>query len=154
MSLESILITCTIEAHENRDVAVIDILGAFLHTKTDEDIVMLLRGKLAELVASVEPKLYCKYVTYDSKGEPLLYVKMIKALCGLLHSALLFYLKLVDDLEKYGFALNPYDACVANKVIDGDQMTVVWHVDDLKVFTRETIGDNTVCLLPLPDLWT
>ena len=53
VSLESILITCTIEAHENRDVAVIDIPGAFLHTETDKDIVMLLRGKLAELMASV-----------------------------------------------------------------------------------------------------
>ena len=52
----------------------------------------------------------------------MLYVKMIKVLYGLLHSALLFYLKLVEDLEKYGFALNPSDACVANKVIDGDQI--------------------------------
>ena len=29
--------------------------------------------------------------------------------------------------------MNPYDACVANKDINGKQMTVTWHVDDLKV---------------------
>jgi hypothetical protein len=29
--------------------------------------------------------------------------------------------------------LNPYDPCVTNKVIDVNQMTVCWHVDDLKV---------------------
>ncbi len=29
--------------------------------------------------------------------------------------------------------LNPYDSCVANKVVDGKQMTVCWHVDNLKV---------------------
>lgn len=28
--------------------------------------------------------------------------------------------------------MNPYDACVANKVVDGKQFTMVWHVDSLK----------------------
>ena len=28
--------------------------------------------------------------------------------------------------------MNPYDACVANKMINGKQFTIVWHVDDLK----------------------
>jgi len=28
--------------------------------------------------------------------------------------------------------VNPYDLCVSNKEVDGKQMTVVWHVDDLK----------------------
>lgn len=27
----------------------------------------------------------------------------------------------------------PYDPCVANKIIDGHQMTITWHVDDLKI---------------------
>ena len=51
----------------------------------------------------------------------------------MLKSALLFYQKLRDDLERNGFQNNPYDPCVANKMIDGEQMTNVWHVDDLKV---------------------
>ncbi len=46
---------------------------------------------------------------------------------------MLFYKKLVANLESDGFVLNPYDPCVANKVVDGKQMTVCWHVDDLKV---------------------
>jgi hypothetical protein len=29
--------------------------------------------------------------------------------------------------------LNPYDRCVANKIVNNSQMTIVWHVDDLKV---------------------
>ena len=32
-----------------------------------------------------------------------------------------------------GFVSNPYDPCVINKIIDGKQMTIGWHVDDLKV---------------------
>jgi len=27
----------------------------------------------------------------------------------------------------------PYDKCVANKMIEGSQCTVTWHVDDLKI---------------------
>ncbi len=49
---------------------------------------------------------------------------MQKAMYGLLRSALLFYWKLVEDLESNGFKLNPYDPCVANKTVNGKQMTV------------------------------
>jgi hypothetical protein len=31
------------------------------------------------------------------------------------------------------FTINPYDPCVANATINGKQMTITWHVDDLKV---------------------
>ena len=81
----------------------------------------------------IAPKLYRKYITVDSKGVPILYMKMNKALYGMLCSALLFYLKLVKDLEDCGFDINPYDPCVANAMKDGKHMTVTWHVDDLKV---------------------
>ena len=32
-----------------------------------------------------------------------------------------------------GFEVNPHDPCVANKMVNGAQYTVCWHVDDLKV---------------------
>ena len=48
-------------------------------------------------------------------------------------SALDFYNKLRKDLENVGFKINPYDPCVANKMVNGKQITVIWHVDDLKV---------------------
>ena len=35
--------------------------------------------------------------------------------------------------KKMGFTLNPYDTCVANKEVDGSQVTVLWYVDDLKL---------------------
>jgi hypothetical protein len=130
---ESVVITAVINAHEGRDVACFDIPGAFLHADVDEDITMVLKGRLAELMVQVAPNLYRKYIMVNRKGTAILYVKMQKALYGLLRSALLFYKKLVADLESDGFVLNPYDSCVANKVVDGKQMTVCWHVDDLKV---------------------
>ena len=36
-------------------------------------------------------------------------------------------------MENMGFEINPYDLCVANKMVSGHQMTICWHVDDLKV---------------------
>ena len=32
-----------------------------------------------------------------------------------------------------GFKLNNYDKYVANKMIEGKQCTIVWHVDDNKI---------------------
>ncbi len=30
-----------------------------------------------------------------------------------------------------GFQINPYDPCIANKMVNGTQMMIRWHVDDL-----------------------
>ena len=61
----SSMITSVIEAKEGRDVAITDITGAYLHTTYidkwgNEKIIMLFKGKLAELMAMVDPKLYRK----------------------------------------------------------------------------------------------
>ena len=98
------MITGAIEAHEERVTATIDMPGAFLNayldTVTDEEVLMLLKGKLAEIMVMVQPKLYRKYVTYNSKGNLMLYVKMAKAMYGMLQSVLAFYLKFRNELEE------------------------------------------------------
>jgi hypothetical protein len=99
-------------------VACFDIPGAFLHADSDKDITMVLKGRLVELMVQVAPNLYRKNISVDRKGTAILYVKMQKAMYGLLRSALLFYWKLVADLESNGFKLNPYDPCVANKTVN------------------------------------
>ena len=71
-------------------------------------------------------------MSYET-GKPVLYVRLQKAIYGCLKSTLLFYEKLVGDLEAYGFKINPYDPCVANNMIGGKQLTVCWHVDNLKI---------------------
>ena len=69
---------------------------------------MLLKGKLKELMVQIDPQMYRKHIITSSKGEPMLYVRLSKALYGLLQSALLFYRKL-RALEDFGFTVNPYD---------------------------------------------
>ncbi len=71
--------------------------------------------------------------TVDKFGQKLLYIKLAKALYGMMKSALLLYRKLITELREKGFELNPYDPCVANAIVNGKQITVTWHVDNLKI---------------------
>ena len=50
----------------------------------------------------------------------------------MLVTAMLFYHKLTKALLSYGYKLNPYDLCVANNMVNSKQLTVCWHVDNLK----------------------
>jgi hypothetical protein len=95
VAVESLMITATIEAHEGRDVAVVDVPGAFLAADMDEYVLMTIKGRLAELMVKADPNIYRKYITLDAYNQPILYVKLQKALYGCLISALLFYEKLV-----------------------------------------------------------
>ena len=76
----------------------------------------------------------------------MLYVRLSKVLYGLLGAVLLFYKRLRSYLENMGFEVNPYDQCVANKMVNGSQMTICWHVDDLKVSHK---GENSVTALTM-----
>jgi hypothetical protein len=137
VSTESTLLTATIEAKERRHVATCDIPNAFIQTNltgydtVGQRTIMKIRGQLVDILCEMDLS-FRDYVEWE-KGQKVLYVRVIKAIYGLLESAMLFYRKLRNDLEKTGFKVNPYDPCVANKTINGKQMTVSWHVDDLKV---------------------
>jgi hypothetical protein len=50
----------------------------------------------------------------------------------MLQSSLLYYKKFCKDIESIGFEVNPCDPCVANRIVNGKQHTVSWHVNDLK----------------------
>ena len=134
---DSVIMTGVVDAHERRNIAIIDVENAFLQSENDQRIIMAIRGKTAELLVRLNPALYRPYIWYTKKGVPMLYVLIEKALYGMLRAALLFYRKLRADLEDMGFEVNPYDPCVANRMVNGNQCTVVWHVDDLKVSHKD-----------------
>ena len=135
-AVESILLTSVIDAYEGRKIISVDIPNAFIQTPVDGDkdgdkIVMKMRGPLVDMLEKLDYSLYHDKVVWERK-EKVLYLHMKRAIYGMLQSALLFYNKLRTDLEEDGFEINPYDPCVANKTVDGKQLTVVWHVDDLR----------------------
>ena len=81
-------------------------------------------------LAYCTPKVYGPFVAFEN-GRKVLYVQVIRALYGLLVAALLWYRQLKGDLESIGFKFNPYDPCVANRIVKGSQQTIRFHVDDL-----------------------
>ncbi len=74
---------------EKRKVQCYDIPSAFVNTNVDEDILMVLRGELANMMVQIAPQVYRKLVTVDRKRMPILYVKLQKALYGLMRASLL-----------------------------------------------------------------
>ena len=154
VALESVFVTATINAKEIQKVVNIDIPGAFLHADNKVYVVMKMNGLLVKLMVKTDPKICQKYVTIE-KGRQVVYLRLQKALYGMMKSALLFYRKLIKELKEMGFEINPYDPCVANKCVDGKQMTVRWHVDDSMIShvnqykilkfvkcIKDTYGDN------------
>ena len=135
VSLHALMISCLIDAIEGRDVATADIPGAFLQTEMPEgeDVYIRLDGTMADLLARLDLNLYEPCMLKQRSGRKVLYAKANKAIYGTLRAALLFWEKLTGTLEDWGFEPNPYDRCTMNKMINGKQATILWHVDDLKI---------------------
>jgi hypothetical protein len=101
---------------------------------------------MAELMIKIDPDYRNCALTVS--GKLVLYVLLKKALYGTLKAALLFWKRLKSKLESWGFILNPYDSFVANKVINGKQCTIVWHVDDLKIsYVDADVANSVISLM-------
>jgi hypothetical protein len=146
VTTEAVLITSVIDAEEHRDVITCDIPNAFIQTDMDmgkERVIMKIRGELVDILCEMNEG-YAEYVKNEN-GKKVLYVHVKKAIYGLLESALLFYKKLSSWLMEEGYEINPYDICVGNKMINGSQHTVMWHVDDLKAsHVDPKVNDNFI----------
>ena len=77
-------------------------------------------------MVKVDPKIYRKFVSTDSKEHTIFYVEMQKSLYRIPKPALLFYLNLVGDLTRAGLKINPHDPCVMNKIVGKEQITVMF----------------------------
>ena len=65
-------------------------------------------------MVELDPQTYQDFIVLED-GKKVLYLWVLKAIYGLLKSALLFYKKLQKDLENIGFEINFYNPCVANQ---------------------------------------
>ena len=74
--------TAAIAANEKRKVRCFDIPSAFVNTDVDEDVLMVLKGELADMMIQIVPQVYRKYVTINKKGTPILYVKLKRRSMG------------------------------------------------------------------------
>ena len=119
------------DAHEGRDVAIADVVGAYLKANMTDFTILKFTGESVDIMCKMNPA-YEEYVAVEN-GKRVLYVQLLKALYGCVCSALLWYEMFAGALVEMGFELNPYDNCVANKMIEGKQCTIAWYVDDMKI---------------------
>jgi len=59
-----------------------------------------------------------------------LYLVLIRGLYGILIAALLWYHLFSSYLKATGFEINLYNPCVMNRIMEGKQHTVKFHVDN------------------------
>ena len=95
------MITAVIDAYEKRDVMCNDIPNAFIQAPMpvisdgDERAIMKIHGILVTMLVKLDPTLYGPYIVFE-KGEKVLYVRVLKAIYGMLQAALLWYQKSVS----------------------------------------------------------
>ena len=151
VSTEAVILTSIVDAHERRDVAVIDIPNAFIQTRVNNErdrVIIRLRDIVVEWLVKTAPEVYGPYVTIDRKGMKVLLVECWNAIYGTMVAGLLYYHKFSDSLTEQGYVANAYDPCVWNKMIKGKQSTICFHVDDCKIsHVSVKVNDDTIAWL-------
>ena len=131
VSTDALLMTLIIDAMEEREVGTADVPGAYLQADMEDYVILKMTGRSVDALCETD-KAYKEFVATE-RGKRVIYLRLKKALYGCIKSAMLWYNLFTENLSDMGFNINPYDTCVANKVINGKQCTIVWYVDDLKV---------------------
>ena len=125
------MLSLMIDAHEGRDTMIFDVPGAYLQADMEKFILLRLEGNFVDIMCDVDPALR-KHVIFEN-GKQALYLQLLKALYGCMESALLWYDLYHSVLLDFGFTVNKYDKCVANRMVNGQQQTICWYVDDNKI---------------------
>ena len=86
---------------------------------------MQLQGPLATLLVNLALEIYGPYLTKVKQGHPVLYMCILNAIFGIMRAVLLYYQHFMANIHGISFKLNLYDPCVANKMVDGNQLTLI-----------------------------
>ena len=81
ISTESLMITATIDAKENRDIMTADVPNAFIQMELpkidgEDRIVMKITGALVDMLILIDPGLYKEHVVYE-RGNAVIYVELL-----------------------------------------------------------------------------
>jgi hypothetical protein len=135
--LESVMEILAIAASEGRKVVTADITGAFLECALPEgdDVTMALDPIVTKILCELD-EMTTPFVGEDGR----VFVKLRRALYGCVQSSMLWYKKLQSVLLSNGYVANPYDPCVFNKIVEGKQVTIAFHVDDLLITSALETG--------------
>ena len=114
------------------DVSVIDIPNTFIQTQVEDEKDMefiKICGVLVDIMVKIAPDVYKSYVTTEKSCVKQFLVQCHNALYGTIVARLLYYRKFTNILTDVWFKIKPYNPCFTNKMIDGKQMIICYHVD-------------------------
>ena len=116
-----------------------------MHADQDDLVHVQFTGEMVDKLIEIDEEMYATYVIWEGR-QKVMYMELLKALYGTIKAVKLFWEKMTNHLVKdWGFTINPYDSCVVNKMINGKQCMIVWHVNDLKIsHVSEEIVDNVI----------
>ena len=97
----------------------------------NEWVTMKIQGVLVDKLVELNPTL-CKGQVVCENGKKIICVVVLKAICGMLQSVLSFCQQFRNDLKGKGCKFNLHVPRVANKMANGKQHTITFHVDDSK----------------------
>ena len=72
VELESLMISLLINAHEHRDVATANIVGAYLLADIDDFVLVKLNGETVDIMCQVN-RTFEEYVTIEKGKKPYIY---------------------------------------------------------------------------------
>lgn len=139
-----VMIMIALAAKEKRKIRVLDIGNAFLEAEmTGKEVYVEIDQATSRILSMIDNSIG-KYLNANGRYT----ARLDKALYGCIQSAKLWFDKLTSVLSKYGFETNPYDGCVMNKSVNGKQITIGFHVDDLSLTCEEnSLLDDVVAYL-------
>ena len=144
------LLICIIDSKEEKDVAVIDIPNAFIQkrikNKKDMDIIKIC-GILVDMLLDISPYVYGLYVTMDRKAIKQFINQCMNAIYGTMVASILYYQNF-KTLKLNKFKINTYDPCVTNKLVNGLQQSILYHIDYCRLSYKDTkVNDSFIGLL-------
>ena len=97
----------------------------------------MFEGIVMDMICEIDPS-YHKNIIWSKDGKKKFsYGRLVKSIYDTLLGAIIFFNKLSKHLTDHGFVQNEYDMCTFNKMVNGEQITVQFHFDDLKVSHKE-----------------
>ena len=95
-------------------------------------------GVLVNLLLKRDPEFYGTFVTTYKRDENMIIVQCTNVIYGTMVASLIYYNKFVKKLKRNGLQLNTYDICVANSLLNDNQKTICFHVDDCKISHQDS----------------
>jgi hypothetical protein len=82
VTAKAVMLTCVIDAQEDRDIAVVDISNAFVQTVVNEEdaehcVIVRIRGPLVDILMSIAPDVYGPCVSTNKSGQKVLIVECL-----------------------------------------------------------------------------